>query len=336
MSERELATLRVIDSIEPIENADRIEVAKIGGWEVVVGKGDFKAGDQVIYFEIDSALPLEDTRFAHLASRGSRLIDGEPYHVLKTIRLRGVYSQGLVMPTSDFAPEVNHVEFFGALALDELLGVFKYEPPVPAAQGGQVEGGFFHGVQKTDAERVQNISPRNWERIVNDFTWKATLKIDGTSFTGYNDPVEGFRVCSRNWELSRSEGNVYWDVVDKFNLEEIIPENWVVQGEVYGPGIQGNPQKVNELSFGVFRVLNQYGADAFEWPDELYKLSVPVLDLELPGTIEEAIEQVNGLKYNGILAEGVVWNEVYDRVPDGLGRPIFKVISNKYLERSGD
>lgn len=335
MSERELVTIRTIDSIEPIEGADRIEVAKIGGWHVVVGKGEFSVGEDVLYFELDSALPLDDPRFTFLGARSSRSIEKKAYHVLRTIRLRGVYSQGLIMPTGPFELDLTSADIH-QVPIEDALGVIKYEPPVPAAQGGQVEGGFFHGVQKTDAERVQNISARNWERIVNDFTWKATLKIDGTSFTGYNDPVEGFRVCSRNWELSRSEGNVYWDVVDKFNLEEIIPENWVVQGEVYGPGIQGNPQKVNELSFGVFRVLNQYGADAFEWPDELYKLSVPVLDLELPGTIEEAIEQVNGLKYNGILAEGVVWNEVYDRVPDGLGRPIFKVISNKYLERSGD
>lgn len=335
MAERELVTIRTIDDVSPIEGADRIEVAKIGGWQVVVGKGEFSAGDEVLYFEIDSALPLDDPRFTFLGARSSRSIEKKAYHVLRTIRLRGVYSQGLIMPTDPFELDIMSADVH-QLPIEEAIGVIKYEPPVPANLGGHVEGSFFQGVQKTDAERVQNISPRNWEQIVNDFTWKATLKIDGTSFTGYNDPEEGFRVCSRNWELARSEGNAYWEVVDKFNLEEIVPKNWIVQGEVYGPGIQGNPQKAKELSFGVFRVLNQYGADASEWPDELYKLSVPVLDLELPATIEEAIEQVNGLKYNGILAEGVVWNEVYDRVPHGLNRPIFKVISNKYLSKEKD
>lgn len=329
MSERQLVTIKQIDNISPIEGADRIEVARIGGWQVVVGKDEFKVGDNVLYFEIDSALPLDDTRFAFLASRGSKLISDKKYHVLKTIKLRGVYSQGLVLPVSQF-PEVDSHS-----GLSDHLGVFKYEPPIPANISGDIAGPFFSGIQKTDAERVQNVDPVDYDRMVKNYTWKPTLKIDGTSFTGVND-IDGFRVASRNWELRESETNALWQVVEKYNLEEIVPRGWTVQGEVYGPGIQSNRLKAKALSFKIFRVFNEYGLDVVQWPKELEELAVPVLDLKLPGTIDEAIEQANGLKYDGLLVEGIVWHESDGQIPYGLDRPCFKVISNRYLEKTGE
>lgn len=337
MTERQMATIRTIDSIEPIENADKIEVAKLGGWEVVVGKGDFSAGERVIYFEIDSALPLDDTRFVHLASRGSRIVDGKPVHVLKTIRLRGVYSQGLVMPLRDFEPEVNHVEFFGAFGLDELLSVFKYEPPVPQSISGEVAGGFIGGIPKTDAKRVQNLSVKQYNQLLEQGRWAATEKIDGTSGTFYNDPEEGIRAASRNWELMRSEEQVHWKMVDKYDLQNRIPVGWVVQGEVAGPGIQKNPLALKEVSLFVFRVIDDAGRDVprILWPEDLRLWAAPIYeDLVLPPTIEEAVAQVNGIKSlvtPGRLTEGVVWWDKDGRDFPFLGRPGFKVISNKFI-----
>ena len=58
-NERELAYLVRIDNITPIEGYDRVELAHIGGWTVVVGKGDLCPGDLAIYFEIDSQVPNE-------------------------------------------------------------------------------------------------------------------------------------------------------------------------------------------------------------------------------------------------------------------------------------
>lgn len=340
MAERMLATVRKIDRIDPIEGADRIEVAKVGGWEVVVEKGIHSAGDQVVYFEIDSALPLEDSRFSHLAARGSRIIDDKPYHVLKTIRLRGVYSQGMVMPVSVFEDDIDTAEVISQFSLDEALGVFKYEPPVPVSIGGQVAGGFIGGVPKTDAQRVQNIKPRHYEQMLAEGDWVATEKIDGTSGTFYNDPDEGIRAASRNWELMRSEEQVHWKMVDKYDLQNRIPEGWVVQGEVAGPGIQKNRLALKEVSLFVFRVMDDAGRDVprILWPEELQLWAAPVYeDLVLPPTIEEAVAQVNGIKSlvtPGRLTEGVVWWDRDGREFSFLGRPGFKCISNKYLEKS--
>lgn len=108
---RKLASIRIIDKVEPIPGADRIEKATIDGWTVVVGKGLFKAGDRAVYCEIDSALPVVTNkkldRDGSLAKRGLKTAHqtGEQYHVLKTIKLRGVYSQGLLLNVDVLKPE---------------------------------------------------------------------------------------------------------------------------------------------------------------------------------------------------------------------------------------
>lgn len=341
MTERKMATVRTIDSVDPIEGADKIEAARLGGWQVVVGKGEFSAGEEVIYFEIDSALPLDDQRFAHLSARGSRIVDDKPVHVLRTIRLRGVYSQGLVMKLSDFAYEVSISEF-GDIPLDEVLGIDKYEPPVPASIGGQVAGGFIDGIPKTDAQRVQNLSERQYAQLLTEGRWAATEKIDGTSGTFYNDPEKGIRAASRNWELKWSEDQVHWKMIDKYDLSSVIPEGWVIQAEVAGPGIQKNPLALKEVSLFVFRVLDEERRDVprILWPEEIKAIAAPVYeDLSLPGSVEEAVEQVNGIKSlvtPGRLTEGVVYWDVDGREFSFLGRPGFKVISNKFLARQKD
>ena len=96
--ERKLVTLKMVDAITPIEGADKIECAHIGGWAVVVGKGEFSVGQTVFYFEVDSLLPLENKIFTFLEPRGVTTQNGIKYHRLKTAKLRGQVSQGLIMP----------------------------------------------------------------------------------------------------------------------------------------------------------------------------------------------------------------------------------------------
>ena len=91
---RALAHIETISAIDPIEGADRIEVASILGWKVVVAKADnFNVGDEVIYIEVDSKVPEDDARFAFLKDRKYRV---------RTIRLKGQYSQGLILPKEAF------------------------------------------------------------------------------------------------------------------------------------------------------------------------------------------------------------------------------------------
>ncbi len=91
--ERELAYVVLIDEIMPIEGYDRVELARVGGWWCIVQKGQFKVGDPAIYFEVDSKVPSDRECFAFLAKRKYKV---------KTLRMCGVISQGLLMHPSDF------------------------------------------------------------------------------------------------------------------------------------------------------------------------------------------------------------------------------------------
>ena len=96
---RKLATIRKIDEIRPIPNADAIECAVVGGWTVVIKKGDFNPGELVIFAEIDSWVP---TTIAPFLSKGNEPheYNGIKGERLRTVRLRNTLSQGLLLPLS--------------------------------------------------------------------------------------------------------------------------------------------------------------------------------------------------------------------------------------------
>lgn len=112
---RKLATIRTIAEIRPIPEADRIEVAQIDGWEVIISKKDnFSQGDKVVYIEIDSKMPATP-EYEFLKSRK---------YVVKTIKMRGQISQGLVLPLAVLPPGNYKV----GDDVTEILGVTKHDP----------------------------------------------------------------------------------------------------------------------------------------------------------------------------------------------------------------
>lgn len=320
--ERELVTLDTIASLEPIDGADKIELATVRGWKTVVRKGEFQVGDSVIYFEIDSALPLDDSRFSFLGARGTKIIDGRNYHVLKTVRLRGQISQGLVLPAEQFEQ-------------DGRPEIFKWEKPVPMA-AGNLKGNFpLEWAPKTDAERIQNLG-RVIDQI-NELDWVATEKIDGTSTTYINDGGT-LRIASRNYELDVTPDLMQWKLTKRtpFNVMHLLPEGFAVQGEIYGAGIQGNPLGIKGTTFSAFNLYNQGALVPYaEWPEDLVPFRVPVLDWTLPDTVEGIVAQADGMMStinSKRRAEGVVWH--CGSPQDFLGgRDGFKAISNTYLAK---
>lgn len=334
---RRLVTHEIVTDIRPIPDADAIETARVRGWDVVVKKGEVQVGDEVLYFEIDSALPLTDDRFAFLEPRGSKTLpDGSKVHVLKTARLRGQYSQGLVLPAALF-PELGDQEDPASA-----LGVTKYEPPIPANLAGQMVGPFPTDlVQKTDSERVQNLTSV-YDSLRTGGDWVATEKIDGTSVTYIvtGDPDAPLRVCSRNWELVPDENLTSVQLAERHQLAD-LPTGTIIQGEVYGEGIQGNPLKIRGTELAVFAVFGapRHPVARAEWPSVLKELAAPELDLELPATIDEAVAQVDGLRSvvsPGHQAEGIVWHERQGTAFVSLEyRTNLKVINNKYLLKHG-
>lgn len=328
MVERQLVTLDNIADIRPIADADAIEAATVRDWTVVVRKGEFEVGDVVLYFEIDSLLPLDDERFAFLAPRGEKIVDGTRYHRLKTARLRGTYSQGLVLSAEQFVDEIAARQN----TLADLMGVIKYEPPIPADLAGKIIGPFpTEFAPKTDAERVQNLG--NAWYTIKSYNWYATEKIDGASVTYIKDNGK-LRVCSRNWELEEDPDNTLWRLAEEYKIADILEDGWTIQAEVYGEGIQGNRLGIKGQKLAVFAILHN---DKYQWswPGVFADFAVPRLDLKLPDTIAEAVEQADGLKSivsPSRYAEGIVWHtSTGERIAELDYRDCFKVISNKYL-----
>lgn len=320
--ERQLLTYETIIDLQPIEGADQIELASVRGWNAVVRKGEFKVGDSVVYAEIDSALPLDDPRFTFLEPRGVKVIDGKNYHVLRTIRLRGQISQGLILPADQFS--------------DGLPKIQKYEAPVPQSNEPLIGQYPHEWAIKTDAERVQNLA--KFMPIINTLSWTATEKIDGTSTTYINDGRR-FRIASRNWELDTTPGLLRNKVAEELGIWTKLSEGYAIQGELFGPNIQNNPLKKDKVEFRAFNLF-KYGEliPYDQWPDALVALRVPSLDLTLPDTVDSIVAQADRLTSTitpGRQAEGIVWH--CGAPLDFLGgRDGFKAINNTYLAKLRD
>ena len=187
IGERRLATIRRVSKIEPIPGADRIVKATIDGWELVTQKGNYEVGDLVLYFELDSFLPVrEEFEFLRKGCFKSTTNLGDGFRI-KTIKLKGQVSQGLSLPLSDFFEKdetgyyyiraeteeeramlesrqwVDPVPVYLEEGMDvtEYFGVQKYEKPLPGPGGSKLgpvhaRGNFPSFLQKTDQERAQN------------------------------------------------------------------------------------------------------------------------------------------------------------------------------------
>ena len=339
--ERKLASVRVISNIQPIPNADKIELVTVDGWNVVVAKDvGHKVGDLVIYCEIDSFLPIrEEFEFLRKSSY-KKMGDVEGFR-LRTVKLRGQVSQGLILPMSVLnPPDTNiYVTPFEGLDVTEMLDIVKYEPPIPAELAGKVKGAFPSFIPKTDEFRIQNLTKEYEEwKYQSKHKFYVTEKLDGSSATFYVKDGE-FGVCSRNLELLETEGNTFWKVARELDLEnkmKSLGKNISLQGELIGEGIQGNPYK---LKGQTIRFFTGYDIDKRERIGFIHFIVmimdmgleyVPVINPEfgflLPDTIEEMLQYAEG---KSVLNPDTEREGVVVRSLDGSIS--FKAISNKFL-----
>ena len=253
---RKLAKIVEIDALNPIEGADAIVCATVGGWKVVVKKDEYKVGDRAVYCEIDSWIP---TKLASFLSKGKepREFEGVKGERLRTVKLRGQLSQGLLLNLDHAIPWTNSYQLDEDVS--EVLGIIKWEMPMNAQLAGMARGNFPSLIPKTDQERVQNLTKEVNGAIEQRMRFEVTEKLEGSSMTVYLIDGE-FGVCSRNLDLKETEGNTFWQVVRRDNIEQKMrdetDENWqfAIQGELIGPGIQGNIYKLSAPEFRVFDV----------------------------------------------------------------------------------
>lgn len=324
--ERKLASVQKIAEIKPIEGADRIVAYRINGWWVVDSKDKYEVGDYVVFCEVDSWIPHE---LAPFLSKGKepREFEGVKGERLKTVRLRGQISQGLILPIPDGFIKLEDTD------CTEVLGIRKWERPIPAQLRGLIKGNFPSEIPKTDQQRVQNIKI---EEYVGP-SYEVTEKLHGSSMTCFLDKNGEFHVCSRNLDLKFDENNAYWKAAIKFNVEGKMRAAGLagvaIQGELCGAGINGNNYNLglDWFVFDVYVVGEGYMAPKQRRTliNSLGLKHVPVVgvDSQLTQDIPELLEMANGKSYIAeCLREGFVYKSED-------GSKSFKVISNEWLCR---
>lgn len=339
---RKLASIQRVLGIETIVNADAIELARIQGWQCVVKKGEFTVGVAGVFFEID-AVPPDEPRFQFLwrPKDGTPLVQPSSFR-LRTLRLRGVLSQGLLLPLMQF-PELP-VGLQQGSDVTEDLHIGKWEPQLPL--NDEVEGPFLPGVPKTDEMRVQSVPEVIAELAGRPYV--ITVKCDGTSATyGINRHTGAFTVCGRNWSLKRGN-NAYWHAAEKYQIETSLARHpeMIVQAELVGPGIQKNRLGLQGIQLAAFNVYDQKN-DRYLAHDEagefLRSIGVPMVEVLERGE-SFAHDQASLLAMaEGFYAgtqnerEGIVIRPLTESVSQVLGgRLSFKTISNRFLLKGGD
>lgn len=273
-----LAQTMRISQVLDIPGADKIQAYVVGGWKCVATKNAFKVGDLVIYIHIGAVLEPDIPQW--------KFLEGFP---LKTKKIRGVISQGLIGPLSwltSYAQSSENYETINKsdnVDVTKMLRVRKYVEPeesgLYSTNSKQLSASIPRPsfIPKTDAERVQNITQNQWQELKGKLAWN-TRKEDGTSttywFKAENDSSKNesksseisdlkssssgeFGICSRNCAVnSEMKGQEHYMLMNKkFNIEQelrALNRSLAIQGEIVGPKINGNRLQLSELDFRVF------------------------------------------------------------------------------------
>jgi len=277
-----------IGEIVPIPGADNIEIVLAGGWQAITKKGEYKVDDLVAIATTDAVIPqgLSDAmNVTNYLRKGGRV---------RTVKLRGVYSECLIIPLSHVPYKGTHNEYFEGRDMMEAMSIFKYEPPavqVQLSSGRKIryhQNPNFHVYYKfpnmknvtgmfTDTDLVQitrKLHGTNarygivkktklslWDKI-KKFLWLADTWVDYEFVYGSHNVEKG----------SDSQGfydtDVWREIADKYDIKRklwhyvdvmgsltTIGSGITIYGEIYGPGIQKNyDYGLKELEFAAFDI----------------------------------------------------------------------------------
>jgi len=350
--ERKLATIRKIAAIDPIPGADKIEVAIVDAWKVVVQKDSFQVGDLAIYLEIDSYLPIRP-EFEFLRQSSYKKMGDQEGYRLRTVKMRGQISQGLLLPLEvlnttplalaydeykvgtshqPYGPQLQFGPYDGDLHLEvgvdvtEILGITKFEEPIPAELEGKIRGYFDSTIPSTSQERIQNLKSKYEELKLHRYF--VTEKLDGCSATYYfKDGV--FGMGCRNLDFMHDAENSFTRFGKENNMEEKLRSlgmNIALQGELMGNGNQKTVFFFSAFDIDKYQYIPY--KEFIRLLDKLNLLAVPIIDenYSLPETIDELLVYAQGksILFPDRDREGLVLRSHDMSVS-------FKVISNKFL-----
>ena len=337
-------------SVEPHPNADRLELARIGGYVSLIPLGKYKNGDKVVYIPEQAVVPEDVLKVLGLEGK----LDGKNKDRVKAKKFRGVLSQGLVYPAKE--------EWEVGKDVTEELKIVKYEPPIPVHLSGEV--GSWDYKLKFDIENIKKYSDiiQEGEDVI------FTEKIHGTCTIASFIPnsVEDLRkeeMVDGKWaiiskglaqqqlyfkDVEANKNNLYIKAVNK-KIRKALEEEFkdakevvTLFGESFG--------KVQDLRYGFeqdvsFRAFGIKVGEKFLDFDDFEKVctknNIPMVPVIYKGKFSQNIleyhttgrELVSGRSLH--IREGLVVYVAKERFDDRIGRVILKSVSGDYLTRKG-
>jgi len=262
----------VIGEIRPIEGADNIELAIVNGWHAITKKGEYEVGNKVVIATTDAVIPVE---LSELMGVTGYLRKGQR---VRTVKLRGVYSECLLIPFKYLAPKSLENNVSEGHDMMEILGITKYEPPVKMVEmsvGGRKfkyhQNPNFHVYYKfpnmknvpdlfTEEDQVvitrklhgtnarygivrkKKLSLLDRVRKFFGNKWVEYEYVYGSHNVEKGSTSQGF-YSTDVWRTVAEQYNIQnklWDYVKKYFIPERLGTGMVIYGEIYGHGIQKN------------------------------------------------------------------------------------------------
>lgn len=355
--------------VHPHPNADKLELAEVGLYRAVVGKGQFQDGDYAVYIPEQAVLPPELIEELGLTGK----LAGSAKNRVKAVRLRGELSQGIVCRPQIMNPlweDPGCLPGFAEKSEDAscLLGITKWVPPIPVGMAGEIESApdLIRWIEIENIKRYPGMFEEG-EQVV------ATEKIHGTccllTYTRSSDQVfvTSKGQGSKNLAILPSDTNLYWRAVRRYRLADVAralsvefdAEKVGLFGEVYGAGVQdlhyGAAATYDDtLGYALFDIAVHKDGETWFIDGSIYDLAiaqllpedlkgvplVPVLyrgpyDYEKLAALAEGVESVTGEGLH--IREGLVVRPECERRSELTGgRAIAKFVSAAYLTRGGD
>jgi len=352
--------------IEEHPNADAIELARVGDYYSVVRKGQFKTGDLGVY--IPEAAIVPDWLLKELNLEGK--LAGKQKNRVKAIKLRGILSQGLIVPTVKdmcdqipaqyIANDTGEMWVFEGDDVTEFLGITKYEPKVPTCMNGEVFNAFGNTI-KYDIEnfkRYPDVLQESEEVYITEKlhgTWccmgyHPEINVPVVTSKGLSEKGLAFKFNDANannlyvraFEATKNKDGK--SIIDSAREYLVVDKPFYILGEIYGTGIQ-DAAFVYDAEKPKFRVFDVYYGQPGQGEHLGYYDLVAfceVLNLEMvpalyvgPFSKEKMLELTDGKTVLGgkNIREGVVTVPVEERRDPELGRVILKSVSEKYILR---
>ncbi len=356
--ERDLANILRVCKIVPIEGKDRIELATVENWEVIVEKGECAIGDLVVYCEYDTILP-EKPEFEFLRPRcWSKLYEG---FRIRNMRMAGVYSQGIVFNVS-ILPKGTLIKEGANVA--KTLGIVKYDPEemkeIKAIRNNKKYSPLVRwllrfrickrvilGKRKRGIDYPATVKKSGETNIQKCYSsvkkqcssFYVTEKLEGQAATFLLKPGKGkdqsvYQIFSHNAYRDNETASTWKEISDKYGMENILRKKWAVQGEIVGPRIQGNIYDFDDKRFYVYKVTDTETGISLNY-DQLVAFCtftgldmVPVLYVRRSflGSVENMLADADGISVlnKRVMREGLIWRSMTDQ---SIG---FKAKSRKF------